>query len=56
MAAPGTQRWLPPVVGLSTFVVILLGVEIFIRIGLINRFIRWCWPTLFFSCCSVAAR
>ena len=39
MAAPGTQRWLPPVVGLSTFVVILLGVEILIRVGLINRFI-----------------
>jgi NitT/TauT family transport system permease protein len=39
VAASGTQRWLPPVVGLSTFVIILLGVEILIRIGLINRFI-----------------
>jgi NitT/TauT family transport system permease protein len=39
MAPPSMQRWIPPVVGLSTVVSILLAVEILIRIGLINRFI-----------------
>ena len=39
MAAPGTQRWLPAAVGLSSIVVLLAVVELLIRIGLINRFI-----------------
>jgi NitT/TauT family transport system permease protein len=39
MAAPGTQRWLPTAVGVSSIVFILAVVEGLIRIGLINRFI-----------------
>jgi len=39
MAAPGTQRWLPTAVGVSSIVVILAVVEVLIRVGLINRFI-----------------
>jgi NitT/TauT family transport system permease protein len=39
MAAPGTQRWLPTAVGVSSIVVILAVVEGLIRVGLINRFI-----------------
>jgi NitT/TauT family transport system permease protein len=36
---PGPSRFIPPLVGLSTFVLIFVAVEILIRIGLINRFI-----------------
>ena len=39
MAAPGTQRWLPTAVGVSSIVFILAVVEVLIRVGLINRFI-----------------
>jgi len=39
MAAPGTQRWLPTAVGVSSIVFILAVVEGLIRVGLINRFI-----------------
>ena len=39
MAAPGTQRWLPTAVGVSSIVFILVIVEGLIRVGLINRFI-----------------
>ena len=39
MAAPGTQRWLPTAVGVSSIVFILAVVEGLIRAGLINRFI-----------------
>jgi NitT/TauT family transport system permease protein len=39
MAPPGTQRWLPTAVGVSSIVVILAIVELLIRVGLINRFI-----------------
>jgi NitT/TauT family transport system permease protein len=39
MAAPGTQRWLPTAVGVSSIIFILAVVEVLIRIGLINRFI-----------------
>jgi NitT/TauT family transport system permease protein len=39
MAQAGTQRWVAPVVGFSTFAVIFAAVEVLIRIGLINRFI-----------------
>ena len=34
-----TRRFVPPLIGLGTFVLILLVVELLIRIGLINRFI-----------------
>jgi len=33
------RRWLPPTVGLGSFVLVLVAVEILIRIGAINRFI-----------------
>jgi NitT/TauT family transport system permease protein len=33
------RRWLPPFVGLSSFVLVLAVVEVLIRIGLISRFI-----------------
>jgi NitT/TauT family transport system permease protein len=36
---PTTRRFAPPLIGLGTFVLFLCVVEIFIRIGLINRFI-----------------
>jgi NitT/TauT family transport system permease protein len=39
MAASGTQRWLPTVVGVLSIVFILAVVEGLIRAGLINRFI-----------------
>ena len=39
MAAAGTRRFLPSVVGLSSIVLIFAVVEILIRVGLINRFI-----------------
>ena len=39
MAPPGTQRWLPTAVGVSSIVIILAVVEGLIRAGLINRFI-----------------
>jgi NitT/TauT family transport system permease protein len=39
MAPPGTQRWLPTAVGVSSIVIILAVIEALIRIGLINRFI-----------------
>src|SRR6202451_432212 len=39
MSASAPRRWVPPLVGLGTFVGFLCVVEIFIRIGLINRFI-----------------
>ena len=39
MAAPGTQRWLPTAVVVSSIVFILAVVEVLIRVGLINRFI-----------------
>ncbi len=39
MAAPGTQRWLPTAVGVSSIIFILAIVEGLIRAGLINRFI-----------------
>jgi NitT/TauT family transport system permease protein len=39
MAAPGTQRWLPTAVGVSSIVFMLAVVEGLIRVGLINRFI-----------------
>ena len=39
MAAPGTQRWLPTAVGVSSIVFFLAVVEGLIRAGLINRFI-----------------
>jgi ABC-type nitrate/sulfonate/bicarbonate transport system permease component len=39
MAAPGTQRWLPTAVGVSSIIFILAVVEGLIRVGLINRFI-----------------
>jgi ABC-type nitrate/sulfonate/bicarbonate transport system permease component len=39
MGAPGTQRWLPTAVGVSSIVFILAVVEGLIRVGLINRFI-----------------
>jgi NitT/TauT family transport system permease protein len=39
MAPPGTQRWLPTAVGVSSIVIILAVIEALIRAGLINRFI-----------------
>jgi NitT/TauT family transport system permease protein len=39
MAPTGTQRWLAPLTGLSSIVVILAAVEVLIRVGVINRFI-----------------
>jgi NitT/TauT family transport system permease protein len=39
MTAPGTQRWLPTTVGVSSIIIILAVVEGLIRVGLINRFI-----------------
>lgn len=33
------RRWLPPLAGLGTVVLVLAGVEILVRAGLINRFI-----------------
>jgi NitT/TauT family transport system permease protein len=41
MSAAGlaTRRFIPPLVGLSSFVFILAAVEVLIRIGVINRFI-----------------
>jgi NitT/TauT family transport system permease protein len=39
MASPGTQRWFPTAVGVSSIVIILAVVEGLIRAGLINRFI-----------------
>jgi NitT/TauT family transport system permease protein len=38
-ADQGMRRFIPPLVGLSTFVAVFAVVEILIRIGLINRFI-----------------
>jgi NitT/TauT family transport system permease protein len=38
-AALTARRWVPPLVGFGTFVLILAAVEILIRIGLINRYI-----------------
>ena len=34
-----THRWVPPLIGFASFVLILVAVEILIRVGLINRFI-----------------
>jgi NitT/TauT family transport system permease protein len=40
MSADGTaRRWLPPIVGLGSFILVLVAVEILIRLGAINRFI-----------------
>jgi NitT/TauT family transport system permease protein len=39
MGAPGTQRWLPTAIGMSSIVFVLAVVEGLIRAGLINRFI-----------------
>jgi len=38
-AAIRTNRWAPPIIGLGSFVLLLLAVEILIRVGVINRFI-----------------
>jgi NitT/TauT family transport system permease protein len=39
MVPPGTQRWLPTAVGVSSIVFILAVIEALVRVGLINRFI-----------------
>jgi NitT/TauT family transport system permease protein len=39
MAASATHRWAPPLVGISSLVVVLAAVEALIRLGAINRFI-----------------
>jgi NitT/TauT family transport system permease protein len=39
MSAPMTRRLVPPLIGLCTFVLVLVIVEVLIRVGLINRFI-----------------
>jgi NitT/TauT family transport system permease protein len=38
-AAIRTNRWTPSIIGLGSFVLVLLAVEFLIRIGVINRFI-----------------
>jgi NitT/TauT family transport system permease protein len=38
-AALATRRWVPPAIGLASFVLALAAVEILIRAGAINRFI-----------------